>query len=312
MTSVTIILIAIAFICLVGIGLVFTFLFKAESDPRLETLTRTNKPGSDQMYNNVQRNKKKQEVSSIEIEDVQKKLGENNLTAKNLQSEEVKLFRAGYLTKSDRDKYARSKIKSMAIAPVLSFFLLYFLGGFQFGIIGIFVGVGCGYLFPQAMLDRKIRSRDDECMYYLPLVIEQISIGVSSALDIGPCVTYVVDMADERGSHNAVTELLTQVIKLMKAGMALEEALIEVGEVVGINEVKNAFMFLGQCAKHGGEISKQLQELSEAVTLARQMQIEAKIAGLPTKATGALALVFIGFFGMLLAGLLVRLSEGMA
>jgi hypothetical protein len=44
----------------------------------------------------------------------------------------------------------------------------------------------------------------------LPLVIEQISIGVSSALDIGPCVTYVVEMADERGTHNAITELLSR------------------------------------------------------------------------------------------------------
>jgi Flp pilus assembly protein TadB len=313
MTATTIILIAILCICLIALGLVFTFLFKPEPDPRLATLTRSgNRPGNDEMLKKVERARSRQSISSIEIEDVQRKLGETRISAKNLDSEEVKLFRAGFLTKDQRDSYARTKKISFIISPILSFLLLYAIGGIKFGVLGIVIGILCGYLFPQAKLDRLIRKRDDECMYYLPLVIEQISIGVSSALDIGPCVTYVVEMANERGSHNAITELLTQVLKLMKAGMSLEEALNDVGEVVGVNEVKNAFMFLGQCAKHGGEISRQLQELSESVTLARQMIIETKITALPTKATGALALVFIGFFGMLLAGLLVRLSEGMS
>ncbi len=312
MSTVTIILIALVCICLIGLGLVFTYIFKPETDPRLATLTRSGKHGNEQAVGKVHRNLARQNNAGLEIEDVQNKLGKNTVTSRNLNSEEVKLFRAGYLTKVDRDKYARSKKISLLVGPVFSFFLMQALGGFQLGVLGIFAGLICGYLYPQAMLDRKIRKREDEYMYYLPLVIEQISIGVSSSLDIGPCITYVVEMADERGSHNAITELFTQVLKLMKAGMALEEALTDVGEVVGLNEVKNAFMFLGQCARHGGEISRQLQELSDSVTLARQLMIETKITALPTKATGALALVFIGFFGMLLAGLIVRLSEGMS
>jgi Flp pilus assembly protein TadB len=312
MSATTIILIAIVCICLIALGLVFTFLFRTEPDPRLATLTRSGKPGTAESTKKVERARARQQFSNIEIEDVQKRLGESSPSAKKLDSEDVKLFRAGFLTKDQRDAYAKTKLVSFIVSPVIAFFLMYLIGGIQLGILGIIMGVLCGYLLPQAGLDRKIRKRDDECMYYLPLVIEQISIGVSSALDIGPCVTYVVEMADERGTHNAITELLSQVLKLMKAGMALEEALNDVGEIVGVNEVRNAFMFLGQCAKHGGEISRQLQELSESVTLARQLQIEAKITALPTKATGALALVFIGFFGMLLAGLLVKLSEGMS
>jgi hypothetical protein len=84
----------------------------------------------------------------------------------------------------------------------------------------------------------------------------------------------------------------------MKAGMALEEALNDVGEIVGVNEVRNAFMFLGQCAKHGGEISRQLQELSESVTLARQLQIEAKITALQQKLLEHLRLFLLVFWNV--------------
>ncbi len=310
MSSVTIILIALVCLCLVGLGIVFSYVFKTEPDQRLSTLTRSGRPSSESSSMKLKNSLSKKSMG-IEIEDIQDKINLNSST-KKLDSIEVKLFKAGYLTKADRERFNRKKIISLIVAPFIFFVGFNFIGGITLGFLGLLAGFIIGYLYPQAMLDKTIRKREDEYMYYLPLVIEQLSIGVSSSLDIGPCITYVVEMADERSSHNAVTELLSQVMKLIRAGMALDEALNDVGEIAGLNEVKNAFMFLGQCAKHGGEISKQLQELSDSVTLARQLMIETKITALPTKATGALALVFLGFFGMLLAGLIVRISEGMS
>ena len=171
--------------------------------------------------------------------------------------------------------------------------------------LGLFIGV----VAPYSNLDRRTRIRQEDTLYYLPLVIEQVSIGVSSALDVGPCVSHIVTMADERDSHNPVTEMLVHVEKLMRSGLNLEDAMIEVGESSGMNEVKHAFMFLAQCAKHGGEISKQLQELADSVMVQRQTQVEGKITALPVKATGPLATVFAGFFSLLFAGLIVRLMS---
>ena len=173
--------------------------------------------------------------------------------------------------------------------------------------LSLLLGAFIGYSLPITGLERQIRRREEDILYYLPLVIEQISIGVSSSLDVGPCITNIVSMADERDSHNPVTEMLVHVEKLMKSGLNLEDSLIEVGEANRMTEVKHAFMFLGQCAKHGGEISKQLQELADAVSVQRQVHIEGKITALPVKATGPLAMVFAGFFALLFAGLLVRL-----
>lgn len=221
-----------------------------------------------------------------------------------------KLFRAGLYTAADKQTFRRKQL----IAPIISTAAT---GGIMWQLFGnpalvsaaVVLGIFIGFAWPMSWLEREIRRREEETMYYLPLVIEQVSIGVSSSLDVGPCLSHIVEMASERDSHNPVTEMFVHVEKLIRSGLSLEDALIEVGEANGQTEVKHAFMFLSQCAKHGGEVSKQLQELADSVMVQRQVQVEGRITALPVKATGPLATVFAGFFALLFAGLLVRLMS---
>lgn len=219
-----------------------------------------------------------------------------------------KLFKAGFYSSKDRAAFNVKRI----IIFVFSFVIITFGAHFilknppvtlAFAIAGAFIG----YAVPISLLEREIRAREDDIMYFLPLVIEQVSIGVSSSLDVGPCITQIIQMAEERDSHNPVTEMFVSVDKLIRSGLNLEDALIEVSEANGVTEVKHAFLFLAQCAKHGGELTKQLQELADSVSIQRQVRIEGKIAALPVKATGPLTVVFAGFFGLIMSGLLVRL-----
>jgi Flp pilus assembly protein TadB len=220
----------------------------------------------------------------------------------------TKLFKAGFFTANDRRKFLRFRILALIGSVVFCPTLMYGITQKpMMGVIGLLLGAFIGFSLPMSWLERQIRRREDEVLYYLPLVIEQVSIGVSSALDVGPCITQIVSMAQERDSHNPVTEMFVHVEKLMRSGLNLEDSLSEVAEANGTTEVKHAFMFLAQCAKHGGEVSKQLQELADSVMVQRQVQIEAKITALPVKATGPLAMVFAGFFALLFSGLLVNL-----
>jgi pilus assembly protein TadC len=167
-----------------------------------------------------------------------------------------------------------------------------------YGVIGGMVGM----YIPLKRLNKWIALRQEEITFYLPLVIEQISIGVSSSLDIGPCLARVVQMADERDSHNPVTELLRFAQAYIKSGVSLQDALNEVGRQSGSNEVKHSFKALAQVARYGGEISKQLQDLSESVSTERETKVEEKIKKLELAATGPVALVFAGFLFILLVG----------
>ena len=141
------------------------------------------------------------------------------------------------------------------------------------------------------------------------MVIEQIAIGVSSSLDIGPCLQRIIKMADERDTHNVVTELIQHAEQYIRSGVSLEEALTEIGIKSGHTELKHSFMALGQVAKHGGEITHQLHELANAVSTQRETMIEARIKKLELKATGPVAFVFLGFMITLMAGLMIKIKD---
>ena len=243
-----------------------------------------------------------------DVKDVQRtREKKRKKTKKEADSLNKRLFKAGLYSQQDRDKYLKKQIIAPLIAAPITTYLLAQLGGPLMMVLGGMVGLMIGYLYPISWLDKQIGRREEDTSFYLPLVIEQISIGVSSSLDVGPCIAHLVDMARERASFNPVTEMFVHCEKLVRSGLSLEDALAEVAETNGITDVKHAFMFLSQCARHGGEVSKQLQELADSVMAQRQTQVEAKIAALPVKATGPLASVFCGFFAILMAGLFVRL-----
>lgn len=220
-----------------------------------------------------------------------------------------RLFQAGMFSSNDRLEYQRWRLYSMIFAPLTSMLAFGYFGGGLLGLVGLVMGVLIALQIPISILDRKIAKRADDIMFYLPLVIEQISIGVSSSLDIGPCISRVILMADERDSHNAVTELLRHAQNYIKSGVSFEDAMSETGKASGHTELKHAFMFLAQVARHGGEISRQLQELADSVSTQRQTHIEGKIKRLEIVATGPVGLVFMGFMVALLTGFGLQLKN---
>ena len=165
------------------------------------------------------------------------------------------------------------------------------------------LGVILGVYIPIVVLRKWVERHHEELSYHLPLLIEQIAIGVSSSLDIGPCLTQVVDMADERNSHSAATRMLKYALFYVKSGVSLEEALVEIGKSSRHPDFKHALLALSQVAKFGGEISKQLQDLAEAASSQREAKVEARIRKLELKASGPVALVFVGYMALLGLGI---------
>jgi Flp pilus assembly protein TadB len=211
------------------------------------------------------------------------------------------LFMAGRLSQADRQAF----MKRRRLAPLIFAgigFALGLLNGDSTTILTLVVGgLLAGLLLPMRTLRGWVNEQHEELSYYLPLLIEQISIGVSSSLDIGPCIAQLVQMADERNSHNAATDLLKYALFYVKSGVSLEQALTEIGHASGQTDFKQALLALAQVAKFGGEVSKQLQELADSVGTQREAKIETAIRKLELKATGPVSMVFLAY--MILLGL---------
>lgn len=215
---------------------------------------------------------------------------------------EERMFQAGIFSTEQRRDFRRLQIVMPAALGLLGATLGIFTGDPLNIILYATVGGMLGTYIPLWRLDRWTKRRQDDIGFYLPLVIEQIAIGVSSSLDIGPCLARVVQMADERDAHNPVTELLRFAQSYIKSGVSLQDALNEVGRQSGNNEVKHSFKALAQVARYGGEISKQLQDLSESVSAERETKVDEKIKKLELVATVPVTLVFAGFLIILLLG----------
>lgn len=307
MDKTTIIIVIIGALCFIAFGVVVYLLLSSKKKDNIQNLMQASKIGRAGYVRGIKPDFADEDTAKIQkITETKRKEYKKK---KEKISDEDRLYHAGLLTTELREKFKRFRI----ILPVA--FVLF--GGIGGGVLAGAKGASllaasggiAGYILPSFILDSKIRRRGDEIMYYLPLVIEQIAIGVSSSLDIGPCLQRIVQMADERDTHNVVTELIYHAERYIRSGVSLEDAMTEIGIKSGHTELKHAFMALGQVAKHGGEITHQLHELGNAVSSQRETMIEAKIKKLELKATGPVALVFAGFMATLMAGLMVRLKS---
>ena len=225
-----------------------------------------------------------------------------------LSLEQAKFFQAGIYTELDKRQYKKFAFVSPVVCVFLSLIALVALDSSMVMLIGGSVlGLLIGVTIPKSYLERRIRARQEDILKQLPIVIEQVSIGVSSSLDLWPCISHILEMARQRDKFNPTIELFIHTERLIMSGLSFQDALMEVGQASGMQEIKHCFSFLAQCAQHGGEISKQLQELANSVMTERQSQIEGKISALPVKATGPLFFVFAGFFTLMLSGIFVKI-----
>ncbi len=248
--------------------------------------------------------------SGEELDRLRQSLAKEKKKSKEPSLEE-KLFRAGVFSAKQKADFKRLQVMAPLIGVALFAFLGRLLGNGQLLLLVSLIGLILGLYLPFYVLARRIQQRQDEILFYLPLVLEQVSIGVSSSLDIGPCLVRIVQMADERDTHNPVTELLRYAQFHIKSGASLEEALTDVGVLQGQHDLKHAFIALSQVAKHGGEISKQLQDLADSVGSQREAKIEEKIKKLELAATGPVALVFFGYLVILLIGFGLQIMTAM-
>lgn len=254
-------------------------------------------------------------MDSVAVEALGKEMQRERKAKEVAQADELEkqFFQAGYFSQLDKKNYYAQKKKMPFIfgGGLLLMGLLVQLPIIM-TLVLVLIGAYYAYKLPDFRIVRAIEKRQEDIMFFLPLVVEQISIGVSSSLDVGPCISKIVEMADERDSHNAVTELLKFAESYIRSGSSFEEAMSDVAAMSGSTEVKHVFLSLANVSKHGGEITKQLQELGDTAYAKRENQVEARIAKLQLKSSLPVSIVFIGFMLILLSGIGSSLLKGLS
>jgi Flp pilus assembly protein TadB len=123
-----------------------------------------------------------------------KKKGKKN---KEPSVEEL-LIMAGRMSAIERDHFHRRKRLAPVVFGFAGLVIGLISGDINTALMTLTIGALVGLSVPMMVLRGWVKKQHAELSYYLPLLIEQISIGVSSSLDIGPCISQLVQMADDR------------------------------------------------------------------------------------------------------------------
>jgi pilus assembly protein TadC len=295
----SLILLVLAAIGFVGTGVVFLMNRRnLGSGLNLEALMPSRAPVMEntRLRESVERDQEGEEIERLNAELRAKVAG----VSKKETLEET-MFKAGMFSESQRKDFKRLQLLAPVVLGLTLGCLFGWMGGLALFFFGVVVGVFFGLWIPFRVLSRRINTRMEDISFYLPLVIEQIAIGVSSSLDIGPCIQTVIEMAEDRDTHNPVTELFRYALRHVKSGAPLEEALIETAELAGHFDLKQAMRSICQASKFGGEITKQLQELASAVASQREVKVEMRIKQLELIATGPVMFMFFSYIVLILA-----------
>lgn len=135
-----------------------------------------------------------------------------------------------------------------------------------------------GYMMPGIWLDRRVKARKKEITLALPDAIDLLTISVESGLGFDPALMRVAEKWD-----NALTNEFARTLSEMRIGKAKRDALREMGERCGVDDLRVFVSSVVQADQLGVAISQVLRIQSEAMRLRRKQRAEEAAHKAPIK-----------------------------
>lgn len=196
---------------------------------------------------------------------------------------------------------------SIVISAALSTF--FHIHAVQSRVILFFSSFAAAYLLGNRIKSSKKEHNPKEFDFFLPLVIERITMGVQAGLDIVPAMRMACEIGNDSQKRDPVLKLLSNVINLIDAGQSVEEALQAVSDESNSIPVRHAFTHMVLAYRDGGGLAGPLQELADATHLSYQETIDEEISRLPARATLPLLMTFVGLIISLLTSPIMQIMK---
>lgn len=155
----------------------------------------------------------------------------------------------------------------------------------------ILAAAGIGWAGPNFMVSRMAAKRQLEIKRGLPNALDMLVICVESGLGLDQALMQV--SKELRNAHPEITEEFAVLNLEIRAGKRRTEALHNLGERVGVDELKKMVGVLVQADKFGTSISQTLRNFSDFMRVQRRQEAEEMAAKVGVK------LVFPIFFFIL-------------
>lgn len=160
-----------------------------------------------------------------------------------------------------------------------------------------------GYGLPQFMLSRKVAARQEEILLSLPYAIDILSISVEAGMGFDAGVGYTM-----RKIKGPLAEEFAKTLNEIRLGKPRLEALEDLGNRTGVDELKTFVTAVVHASRLGGSITNTLRIQADSIRVRRRQRAQERAMKAPVKMVFPLVFfIFPALFFVILgpAGILI-------
>jgi tight adherence protein C len=206
-------------------------------------------------------------------------LRKDGATTKKLQA---RLISAGIYTERAIPLFLGIKLGGLLVLPILVLFILWGNTNQRGLLMGIPIALcSLGFILPDLILNRMISSRQQKIREAIPDALDLLVVCVEAGQGLDAAIKRVSD--DLQTSSPIISQELILVNLETMAGLERQQALRNLGERTGVEELISLCNVLIQSDRFGTSIAQALKTQSDFMRTARRLRLEGLAAKTPVK-----------------------------
>jgi tight adherence protein C len=252
-------------------------------------------------------------VSTLIVEQVAKRLDQFTPTpsTRNVRRLRRRLIQAGFYQENAPTVFRVIRVIAAITLPFITFFSLTVILGWplDFTVVGLTgLSVIYGLFLPSFFLSRMISNRMDRITRALPDALDLMVVCVEAGLGLNAALQRVgreMELVEPQVSQElAITN------REIRAGKPRDEALRNLGDRTGVNDLKSFVAMLVQTDRFGTSIADSLRVFADSMRTKRRQRAEELVAKAAIKLIFPLLLcIFPALLIVLLGPALIRIWE---
>ena len=220
-----------------------------------------------------------------------------------------KLMRAGYRNKSAITIFFGIKVVVIILLPLLLFLASRFRGmpaeNLFFSLLAC---VGAGYIIPDFILSTRVKARQERIQLALPDALDLMVVCVEAGLGLDQAILKTSE--ELRVTHPDICDELNLVNLELRAGKPRKEALKNLADRTGVDDINGLVSMLIQTDRFGTSIAQSLRVHSDSLRTKRRQRAEERAHKVSVKLVFPLVfLIFPAMFVIILGPGIIKIIQ---
>lgn len=169
------------------------------------------------------------------------------------------------------------------------------------------IGALLGYRLPYGYIQGKAKARQHEIRKALPFTLDLISISVEAGMAFDGAMQIVMEK-----STGPMADELSLTLREIRLGKGRNEALVDMAERVGVDDLKSFVTAVTYIARLGGSLVDVIRIQAQAMRIKRRQRAEEKAMKTPVKIMIPLVLfIFPSMFIVILGPAIISIMQSM-